>query len=81
MSEPLRDQIFAACGYAFAVAALTTGLLSPRLGRLTLAVGVVLALVLIPVNVSLIRRFARLRRSLAAHQDAASPERRARPTR
>lgn len=65
-AEPLRDQIFAACGYAFAVAAVVVGLLLGQFGGLGLVSGLVLAAVLVPVNVVCIRRFARLRRRLAA---------------
>lgn len=66
--EPLRDQIFAACGYAFAASALIVELLTPHIGRYTLIAGIALAIVLIPINVTLIRRFARLRRSPTAQR-------------
>jgi hypothetical protein len=44
--EPLRDQIFAACGYAFVIAALVTELLTSHLGRLAIVTGIVLTAVL-----------------------------------
>lgn len=73
-AEHLRDQIFAACGYALAVAATAVGLLTPHLGRLGLVAGIVLAVLLVPVNVAGIRRFARLRRSLTTQRAAAPAE-------
>ncbi|MBR7830716.1 hypothetical protein KDK95_30720 [Actinospica sp. MGRD01-02] len=71
-SEHLREQLFAACGYALACAAVVFGLLTARLGRLGFISGIVLTGVLVPVNLSLIRRFARLRRSLT-RIDAVAP--------
>lgn len=62
-TEHLRDQVFAALGYAFAIAALVAGLLSPHLGRLGEAAGILLGVVLVPVNIGVIRGCARLRRS------------------
>lgn len=70
--EPLRDQVFAACGYAVAIAALAIGVVTSHTGRVTVVSGVVFAAVLVPVNVCLIRRFARLRRSLTAKPHAES---------
>ena len=69
--EPLRDQLFAACGYAFVIAAPVTELLTAHLGRLALVTGIALIAVLVPVNLTLIRRYARLRRLLASHHTAA----------
>lgn len=59
--EPLREQVFAACGYAFALGALGAGVLAPRLGAAALFLGVLLAVLLVPVSVLAIRRFARTR--------------------
>lgn len=69
--EPLRDQVFAACGYALAIAALATGLLAPHLGRLGLPCGLALAAALAPVNVLAIRHFARPRHTPTARNTAA----------
>jgi hypothetical protein len=79
-AEPLREQIFAACGYAFAIAATVAGLLTPHLGRRGLACAIALTALLVPVNVIGIRRFARLRRSLSARQSATPGASRARAT-
>ncbi len=61
-AEPLRDQVFAACGYAFTIAALAASLLTAYLGTLALIFGAVLATLLVPVNMLAIRHYARTRR-------------------
>jgi hypothetical protein len=63
--EPLRDQIFAGFAYAFVITVPITGLLTAHLGRLALAAWIVLTVVLVPVNVCLMRFFARLRHAVA----------------
>ena len=67
--EPLRDEVFAACGYAFTIAAVVASLLTSRIGTLALIFGAVLAALLVPVNVLAIRRYARVRRLLRAHTE------------
>ena len=68
--EPLCDEIFAACGYAFTIAAVAASLLTPRLGTVALIFGAVFAALLVPVNVLAIRRCARVRRSLRTRRTA-----------
>lgn len=70
----LRDRIFAGFGYAFAIAATTVGLLSPRLGPLAIVTGIGLIAVLVPVNISLIRRVARVSHPPATRHDAPPAE-------
>lgn len=59
------DRVFGACGYAVAVAALVGFLLTAHLGHLAVVTGIVLAVVLAGVNLSLAHRSPRPRRSQA----------------
>jgi hypothetical protein len=64
--EHVRDQLFAAAGYAFAFAVLVALPFTPHVGATRVVVGViVLGLLLTPVNVLVIRGHARLRRRYA----------------
>lgn len=63
-AEHLRDQVFASCGYALALAAAATWLLGPFLGARGLPTVLTLSALLFPLNLLAIRRLARARRSL-----------------
>ena len=61
-AEPLREQIFAAFGYAFAFAAILAGLLTSHLGTAGLIASAVFGALLVPANLVAIRGRARLAR-------------------
>jgi len=76
-AEHLRDQVFAACGYAVALAVPATWLLAPYLGSSGLPTVLALAVLMVPLNLVGIRRFARACRSRGARQSVEAD--RARP--